>query len=156
MVLTGRKTEEDQVKFHMHDSAKKPLFFIIGIVFFLCSCSTAPIKPTSISSGDYEYTKQYVSWLIRKEMKKNDVAGLSIALVDDQRIVWAQGFGYADTANKVPATPETVYQVGSISKLFTATAVMQLSEEGKIDIDQPVQTDRCASRSVTSCMKIVF
>jgi CubicO group peptidase (beta-lactamase class C family) len=73
-------------------------------------------------------------------MKKNNVTGLSIALVDDQRVVWTQGFGYADKANKVPATPETVYRVGSISKLFTASAVMQLAEEGKLDIDKTLQT----------------
>lgn len=106
----------------------------------MASCAGAPIKPTSISLGDYEYTKRYVSWLIRKEMKKNDITGLSIALVDGQHVVWTQGFGYADKTNKVPATPETVYRVGSISKLFTATAVMQLAEEGKIDIDQPLRT----------------
>ncbi len=127
------------MKSYLHNSAKKPLFFIIGVAVMV-GCSTVPIKPTSISPGDYEYTKQYVSWLIQKEMKRNNVTGLSIALVDDQRVVWAQGFGYADTANKVPATPETLYRVGSISKLFTATAVMQLAEEGKIDIDQPLQT----------------
>jgi CubicO group peptidase (beta-lactamase class C family) len=127
------------MRYHIHTSSKKLLFFIIGVAF-AASCSSAPIKPTSISLGDYEYTKRYVSWLIQKEMKKNDITGLSIALVDDQRIVWTLGFGYADKANKVPAAPETLYRVGSISKLFTATAVMQLVEEGKLDIDKSLQT----------------
>ena len=72
-------------------------------------------------------------------MKKNSVTGLSIALVDDQRIVWAEGFGYADQEKKIPATADTLYRVGSISKLFTDTAAMQLVEQGKLDIDQPLK-----------------
>lgn len=72
-------------------------------------------------------------------MRKHDVQGLSIALVDDQRVVWAQGFGFADVAKAIPAGPETVYHVGSISKLFTATSAMQLAEQGRLDIDRPVQ-----------------
>jgi CubicO group peptidase (beta-lactamase class C family) len=116
-----------------------------AILFLIClslllGCSTAPVKPESAALGDYEYTKQYFSRLIKKEMKSHNIAGLSIALVDDQRIVWAAGFGYADKANNLPATPETVYGVGSISKLFTATAAMQLAEQGKLDIDKPLQT----------------
>jgi len=78
--------------------------------------------------------------VIEQAMHKNGVTGLSLSLVDDQQVVWAQGFGYADEANNIPATPETVYRVGSISELFTATAAMQLAEQGKIDIDRPLQT----------------
>ena len=103
-------------------------------------CAGAPVKPEHITRGDYESTKQYLARLIQYEMKKHDVTGLSIALVDDQQIVWAQGFGYADKARNIAATPETVYRVGSISKLFTATAVMQLAEQGKLDINQPLKT----------------
>lgn len=73
-------------------------------------------------------------------MSKQDVEGLSIAIVDDQQIIWSQGFGYADKAKQINATPETVYRVGSISKLFTDTLVMQLAEQGKLDIDQPLKT----------------
>src|SRR5581483_4598314 len=63
---------------------------------------------------------------------------LSIALVDDQRVVWAKGFGHRDRDGKQTATAETVYRVGSVSKLFTDVAVMQLVEQGKIDLDAPV------------------
>jgi CubicO group peptidase (beta-lactamase class C family) len=91
-----------------------------------------------VGRGDYAKVAEYVSALVRHEMKKRDVTGLSIALVDDQRVVWAEGFGYADKAGNVPASPETVYRAGSISKLFTATAAMQLVERGKMDIDRPL------------------
>lgn len=109
-------------------------------ISLLPACSTAPAKPESSTPGDYEYTKQYISRLIKKEMKNSNITGLSIALADDQQVVWAAGFGYADKTNEVPAAAETVYGVGSISKLFTATAAMQLAEQGKIDIDKPLQT----------------
>lgn len=108
-------------------------------IILIYGCSSAPKKPDQITPGVYDYAKEYITWLTRKEMKKNKVMGVSIAIVDDQRIVWAQGFGYADLKNNVPATPETVYRIGSISKLFTVTAAMQLSEQGKVDIDQPLQ-----------------
>lgn len=97
----------------------------LAVVSILAGCAAAPKKPDLIPHSDYSYTREYLSWLIRKEMKRHDVTGLSIALVDDQKVVWAEGFGYADLANKVATTPETVYRVGSISKLFTATAAMQ-------------------------------
>jgi CubicO group peptidase (beta-lactamase class C family) len=118
----------------------KAAFLFLAGLGLLPGCSTAPVKPEIVALGDYEYTKQYISWLITKEMKSKHFVGLSIALVDEQRVVWAEGFGYSDKENGIPATPETVYGVGSISKLFTATAAMQLAEQGKLDIDKPLQT----------------
>lgn len=105
----------------------------------LSACACAPPRPASITRGDYSATKDYASQLIRYEMKQNAVQGLSIALVDDQRVVWTEGFGLADQEKNIPATADTLYRVGSISKLFTATAAMQLAEQGKLDIDQPLQ-----------------
>ena len=113
---------------------------IAALFFVLAGCSTMPKRPESLAYNDYSFTKEYITWLIKKEMKQQDVTGLSIALVDDQRVVWAEGFGFADKTNQAEATPETIYRAGSISKLFTATAVMQLVEQGKLDIDKPLQT----------------
>jgi CubicO group peptidase (beta-lactamase class C family) len=105
----------------------------------LAACSTPPPKPAHQTRGDYTATIEYISWLIRQEMNDADVTGLSIALVDDQRVVWAQGLGYADKLADIKATPDTVYHLGSIAKVFTATAAMQLAEQGKLNIDQPLQ-----------------
>ncbi|GJL53317.1 MAG: hypothetical protein NPIRA02_04490 [Nitrospirales bacterium] len=82
----------------------------------------------------------YIRALAKKEMADHDVVGMSVALVDDQRVVWSEGFGYADKSNNIKATSDTLYRVGSLSKLFTATAVMQLAEQGKLDIDKPLST----------------
>ena len=76
--------------------------------------------------------------LIRRVMKDQDLPAVSIALVDDQQVVWAKGFGLARPREEVAATAETVYRVGSVSKLFTDLAVMQLVEEGQLDLDAPV------------------
>ena len=105
----------------------------------LVACSsTAPIKSADAPHGDYAYTQRYLTWLIEKEMADNDVTGLSIALVDDQQLVWSSGFGYSDAENKVPATPQTPYRMGSIAKIMTASAAMQMAERGQMDIDQPL------------------
>ncbi|MBA4389755.1 MAG: serine hydrolase [Syntrophus sp. (in: bacteria)] len=117
------------------------LAIFIAISFFLLNgCSTTPPRFATVSCADYECVKESISQLARKEMEKNKVTGLSVALVDDKGLIWAQGFGYADKENKIPATPQTVYRVASISKLFTATAIMQLAEQGKINIDESLTT----------------
>lgn len=107
----------------------------------LASCAALPLKPPAVARGDYSATREYISSLIRQEMEKQKVTGLSIALVDDQKVVWAEGFGFADKAKGVAATPDTIYRAGSISKLFTATAAMQLADDGVLNIDKPLQ--RC-------------
>lgn len=114
---------------------------IAFILLLFSGCATAPPKaPIHQVKGDYGYVKEYMSWFIQKEMKDNDIVGLSIALVDDQKILWQQGFGYADRKNKIKATPDTVYRAGSISKLFNGMAAMKLVEAGKMDIDRPLVT----------------
>jgi CubicO group peptidase (beta-lactamase class C family) len=100
----------------------------------------APRAPANPKKGDSAYVKAYMNWFIRKQMKAHNIVGLSIALVDDQSIAWQQGFGYADRKYKIAATPRTLYRAGSISKLFNAMAVMQLVEDGKMDIDRPLSS----------------
>ncbi|MEW6303332.1 MAG: serine hydrolase domain-containing protein [Verrucomicrobiota bacterium] len=86
--------------------------------------------------------------LARAEVEQGRISGVSVAFVDDQRIVYAQAFGCADKAKGIPATTNTVYRAGSISKLFTAVATMQLAEQGKLDIDAPVTKFNRAFRIV--------
>jgi len=113
---------------------KHHIALVIAAVF-LVSCSTPPARPAKLITDDYNYVKDYGSWLINTEMKKNSIQGLSIVLVDDQNTVWAEGFGYADSTRKIKVKPDTVFRAGSLSKIFTVTAAMQLVEQGRIKLD---------------------
>ncbi len=64
--------------------------------------------------------------------------GVAIGVVSDQQLVWATGFGFADVKAKIPMTPQTKFRMASHSKMFTAIAIMQLREEGKLRLDDPV------------------
>ena len=86
----------------------------------------------------YDSVKRDMTALVERVMASARIPGLSLALVDENGLVWSQGFGYADEGHGVKATPETVYRVGSIAKLFTATAVMRLTEKGRVDLDRPL------------------
>jgi CubicO group peptidase (beta-lactamase class C family)/D-alanyl-D-alanine dipeptidase len=70
-------------------------------------------------------------------MHNQALPAVSIALVEDQQLVWAKGFGLANPKRKIAATENSIYRVGSVSKLFTDTAIMQLVEKGEIDLDAP-------------------
>ena len=78
------------------------------------------------------------AWIDSQILYRNQ-PGLSVAVVYDQELVWSAGFGHADMAQQIPATPETIYRIASITKLFTATAVLQLRDAGKLQLDDPVR-----------------
>jgi len=89
-------------------------------------------------SAQFSHSAEALAKIIRQEMANQALPAVSIALVDHQQVVWAEGFGLADPARKIPATADTIYRVGSVSKLFTDTAIMQLVEKGQMDLDAPV------------------
>jgi serine beta-lactamase-like protein LACTB len=87
---------------------------------------------------DYGAAVERLGQVVDAELKRELLQGVAIALVDDQRIVSARGYGMADAARGIAADGRSVYRAGSISKLFTAVAAMQLVEQNKLDIDRPV------------------
>jgi CubicO group peptidase (beta-lactamase class C family) len=110
-----------------------------ALCLFVCAGPRAlATPPAAISEQSFASIRSAMRALIRQEMKAKDVVGLSIALVDDQKVVWTEGFGYADRARRVPAGADTLYATGGLSQLFTATAVLQLAERDAINLDQPV------------------
>ena len=82
--------------------------------------------------------KGFPGWNIHERMKQYHVQGVSIAVIKDFKIDWAKGYGWADTARKMPVTTETMFSAGSISKLVMATAAMRLVQEGKLSLDAPI------------------
>ncbi len=87
---------------------------------------------------DYRGAIEQFRRLVQEELQRGILTGVSVALIDGQRVVLADGFGMADTEQQIPASASTVYRVGSISKLFTALSVMQQVERGQLDLDAPI------------------
>ena len=66
------------------------------------------------------------------------IPGLSAAVIKDQKLLWARGFGFADLEKRIAASPDTVFHLASLTKTFAATLIMQLVEQGKLDLDEPM------------------
>ena len=108
------------------------------IRLFSLTVLVAALTAMSGFAADYSAAIDRLRTAIRHEVEQKQLPAFSISLVDGEQVVWADGFGFQDAAQKVPATADTVYRVGSVSKLFTDIAVMQLVETGKLDLDKPV------------------
>jgi CubicO group peptidase (beta-lactamase class C family) len=100
-----------------------------------------PDKPQAVSlTSDPRFVQSIgllEAWIDAK-LAYDKIPGISLGFVVDQDLVWRKGYGYADVQRKAPATPKTLYSICSISKLFTSIAVMQLKDEGKLQLDDPV------------------
>lgn len=94
----------------------------------------APRSATAQSASASAKADQYVA----QQMHEQRIPGLSLAVVQDGKIIKAKGYGYADLEFNAPVTPETIFESGSIGKQFTATAVMMLVEEGKIGLEDKI------------------
>ena len=75
---------------------------------------------------------------VQAEQEYEQIPGISMGIVYDQDLIWSRGFGHSDLEGKIPATPETIYSICSISKLFTSVSMMQLRDEGKLHLDDAV------------------
>lgn len=81
----------------------------------------------------------FLDGIVPLQLGLSDIAGATVSVVKDGKLLFAKGYGYADVQKKQPVSPqETLFRPGSISKLFTWTAVMQLFEQGKLDLDRDV------------------
>jgi CubicO group peptidase (beta-lactamase class C family) len=88
---------------------------------------------------DRDDLQAWLDGLLPYAMKSGDIAGAVVAVVKDGRVLFQQGYGYADLDKRIPMDPErTMIRPGSTSKLFTWTAVMQLVAQGKIDLDRDI------------------
>jgi CubicO group peptidase (beta-lactamase class C family) len=75
---------------------------------------------------------------IAAEMARQKIPGVSLAVVEDGKPLIVKGYGFANLEHRVPVKPETIFQSGSVGKQFTATAVMMLVEDGKINLDEKI------------------
>jgi CubicO group peptidase (beta-lactamase class C family) len=97
-----------------------------------CGQRTAPTEPTQpAATGAIQALEQKLEEL-RKEL---NIPGMSVAVLQEQEVVFARGFGYADVENEIAATENTPYYIASCTKPFAAAVLMQLVEAGKLDLD---------------------
>jgi len=85
--------------------------------------------------------ESFLDELLASQMEEFHIAGAAVSVVKDGKLFFAKGYGYADIENSIPVDPEqTVFRIGSVGKVFTWTAVMQLVEQGKLDLDADINT----------------
>ncbi len=106
----------------------------LNLFFLLCLCLNL-----GYSQSIQEDKIDLLETMITQKMVKDKIPGLSIAIIQNKKILWTKGFGYADLENKVPASSLTAYRSASIGKPITATAAMKLVENGNLDINKSIQ-----------------
>jgi len=95
-----------------------------------------PSPPPALTKADFE---AFLDALIPSQLQNRNIAGAVVSVVKDGQVLFQKGYGNADFGAKKPVLPDqTLFRPGSISKLFTTTAVMQLVEQGKLDLDRDV------------------
>jgi CubicO group peptidase (beta-lactamase class C family) len=118
---------------------KKLKAFLVMAVLLFSSIAPVSAQPgKAVPEDETKITDRFASFLeeLRRDLK---IPGLSAAIVKDDQVLWAEGFGYADLERKVKATPETVYYLASLTKTFASTILLRLVEQGKLDVDAPIK-----------------
>ena len=130
---------------------KKPLTIILTFMMLLSivgptmalenrvEMPNAPLQAQGPT--DSTELETFLDGLMAKDMEEHHIPGAAVSVVKDGKLFFTKGYGYADLENKIPVDPEqTIFSIGSVGKLFTWTAVMQLVEQGKLDLDANVNT----------------
>ncbi|MGD8700599.1 MAG: serine hydrolase domain-containing protein, partial [Gemmatimonadales bacterium] len=109
----------------------------IALSLVAVSVANAQAQKAAEDSAFASNLRLYEIW-VNEQMDYYHQPGVSIGLIHDQDLIWAKGFGHRDVERQTPATPATVYRIASITKTFTATAIMQLRDAGRLQLDDPV------------------
>jgi CubicO group peptidase (beta-lactamase class C family) len=103
----------------------------LGSLFPLLCCVTGAAAQTQAAT-------EKVHRFIRAELARQRIPGMSVAVLRGDRVLLARGYGLANVEHRIPATDSTVYPVGSLSKQFTAAAIMLLSQQGRLRLEDPI------------------
>ncbi|MDQ6756178.1 MAG: serine hydrolase [Bacteroidota bacterium] len=107
----------------------------------LLLCCAITLITSAQKSNDQKNDKRFAGMdtAFARILKDWHVAGFAVAVVEKNKIIYEQGFGYRDVEKKLPVTPNTLFAIGSCTKAFTASLIGLLQKEGKVDIDKPVE-----------------
>ncbi|NOK16718.1 serine hydrolase domain-containing protein [Corallococcus carmarthensis] len=113
----------------------------LGALLAVASAHAAPAGsyPLPPVSSRHEARIEQARAFARKLLKDFQLPGLSVAVAQRGQVVWSEGFGFADLEQDIPVTPLTRFRVGSVSKVLTAAGVARLVEEGRLNLDAPIQ-----------------
>jgi CubicO group peptidase (beta-lactamase class C family) len=116
------------------------LMLMCFVTALLCGLSPARSALPQANPGGAEFSAivERFRQEIQGHMQQDSIPGLAIAIVDDQHILWMEGFGYTDGDKKIAVTPHTLFSIQSMSKSFTATAAMFAAQAGLVDLDAPI------------------
>jgi CubicO group peptidase (beta-lactamase class C family) len=118
---------------------------LIPLVAVLVGCATTPPAPqpeetTTGVDGGLEPLLPKVERQIRERFEKSGVPSLAVGVVYDGGLIWSRGFGVRDLATRDPVTSDTVFRIGSITKVLTGLALLQLRDDGRLRLDDPVSS----------------
>jgi CubicO group peptidase (beta-lactamase class C family) len=122
-----------QIKLHIYLSYPRVCFGTLLLLFLLSACAQTSFKITEPAADQdpIEYFRHEMDRL----RKSKDIPGMAVAVLENQQVVFAEGFGYADIEKNIPVTVETPFNIASLSKTFAAAILMKLVEEGRLDLD---------------------
>lgn len=106
---------------------------------YLLVLGCAPLEAGVTGNADVQGAERLFESWIKAQIAYRGLPGVAVGVVHDQELIWAKGYGFADVEKKIPVTPSTRFRMASHSKLFTATAIMQLRDAGKLRLDDPVE-----------------
>ncbi|GAK56487.1 beta-lactamase [Candidatus Vecturithrix granuli] len=109
-----------------------------NLFFGLCFCSLLPLCTFAQTPAMFDAAK--IEAVIQTTMAEQHIPGLAIAIIQNNEVVWSKGYGLANIKTQTPMTADTIQNIASVSKTVTATAVMQLWEQGKLDLDVDINT----------------
>lgn len=102
------------------------------------ACSSPPASRPPSAPGDYAYMQERLTYEIQRRLASAGGVGLSLAVANDRELIWEGAAGFRDRESGARAQPDTIYEIGSITKPMTAAAVLRLVEQGRVNLDAPL------------------
>jgi CubicO group peptidase (beta-lactamase class C family) len=106
----------------------------LALVLFAAIITDASARQHNNPAAAFDRVREF----IKKQLSERHLPSIAVAVARDGQIIWEEAFGWADAEKRIPATPNTMYSLASISKPFTATGLMILKERGRIELDHPI------------------
>jgi len=119
---------------------KKTVKIKFAFTYFLMTIIGYQILLAHNFTNIKEDKKTTIDSIVEKKMREVKIVGMGSAIIIDKKVVWTKGYGYADKEKNIPFTPSTIMNIASISKTFTGVCLMKAVEDGKVYLDEDINT----------------